>query len=424
MSKILGIPVGTTYDPAKIWEGAFVAPETFGAVGDGSADDTAAIQMALDTGSPVRMSSATYRISAPLIISKNNTIVQSYGEIIYSGTEYAVILDSCANCDVYFKKITATNGNGLKLQSNASKMCAYNNLEVGEITAKGTAILTQAEGGNQYNEIRFTKLNADICIDIQCSATGWNTETKWYGGHMGGNGKHATYAIKAVNTNGGNVTTHRFYNVGFEGVVDGCILDKVRYFVFNYPRTSEAIDNKAFILRAEVEGCIFRLSHFRMSWLDYSEHTSDSSGVGASCNSFSGVFLTDRGAIYNFTAFEIHAGVMYNCNQAVNGYLNITDSAPETLTLNPGHHLACFPKELLIQGRNCVLDTRYYHSGNINTLYVYCGAGATSTAAITDTDGREIIRVADYPYKILKLTAVEHAFSPLAPNGWIVEVLE
>ena len=78
---------------------------------------------------------------------------------------------------------------------------------------------------------------------------------------MGGVDKHATYAIKAINTTSNDMNTHRFYNVGFEGVVDGCILENAGFFVFENPRTSESIDNKAFILGSLVQGCIFRLSH-------------------------------------------------------------------------------------------------------------------------------------------------------------------
>lgn len=437
--RIRGNTVGTT-NPRPDWNQSdptkadyilnkpdlVVTPEMYGAVGNGVADDTAPILAALNSGYPVVLAKKVYLVSSPLTIGNNGTIVHSYGEIRYTGEEFAVILDSCSNCDIFIKNITATNGNGLKLYARTSSMCAYNNVTAGEITAKGTAILTQAEGGNQYNEIRFTKLNADICIDIQCSADGWNTETKWYGGHMGGMtySKHATYAIRAVNENGGTVTTHRFYNVGFEGVVDGCVLDNVKFFVFNYPRTSESIDNKAFILGNKVQGCIFRLSHFMMKWLDYSGHAGDSNGVGADNNVFSGIFYTNGGSVYHFSYFEIWAGKMYNCNQKTHGYHNVIEDN-NFLTLDPSAYQTSFAQELLVGATSCVLDTRYYHSGNINTVYAAMGGDGNSTTEIIDSDGTVIARVADYQWKKIRLTAVERATSAmgLAPNGWIVEVL-
>ena len=435
--KIRGNTVGTTMprpdwnqnDPTKAdyilnKPECVVTPEMYGAVGNGVADDTAPIQAALNSGYPVVFAKKVYLVSSPLAIGSNGTIVHCYGEIRYTGEEFAVILDSCSNCDVFIKNITAVNGNGLKLYARTSSMCAYNNIAVGEVTAKGTAILTHAEGGNQYNEIRFTKLNADICIDIQCSADGWNTETKWYGGHMGGTSfrNHATCAIKAVNTNGGNVTTHRFYNVGFEGVVDGCILENVKYFVFDNPRTSESIDNKVFILKSGVTGCIFRLSHFKLQWLDFNEHKTGKDGFIGDGNIFSGIFYTDAGAVYKFTYFEIWYGKMYNCNQKFHGYRNIQENA-NLLTLDPSAYYSSFSQELYIGITNCILDTRYYHAGNINTLYAAMNGDANSSTEIVDSEGKIIARVADYPWKKIKLTAVEQALSSLAPNGWIVEVL-
>ena len=397
-----------------------VTPQMYGAKGDGATDDTEAIQLAIDSGVPVAIHQGVYMTTSPICIG-SGVQLHSYGEIKYTGADYAVILDNASRSDVHFNKITADNGNGLKLHSHDSKMCAYNNVTVGEITAKGTGILTLAEYGNQYNEIRFTKINADICIDIQCSKGGWNTETKWYGGHMGGvtYNKHATYAIKVANADNNNITTHRFYNVGFEGVMDGCLLQNVDYFVFNFPRTSESVDNKVFVLKDEVSGCRFNLSYFPLHWLDYSEWASGANNI------FTGIFLTDGGTPYTFSHFELRYGKMYNCNQKDLYYRNVNDETKNMLTLNTADYYESFAQELFIDCNiDCILDTKYYHSGNINTIYAYMSGNSEATAAIKDTDGKVIARVADYPWKKIRLTAVNYAFAALAPNGWIVEVLE
>lgn len=405
----------------------FVTPEMYGAVGDGITDDVKAIQNAINSGYVVYFRDATYLISEPIIINRSNTHIQSFGEIVYSGKDYAVILEKCEHCNLYFNKITARNGSGLKLYSNDRRMCAYHNITVGKITANNTGICTFAEYGNQYNEIKFDMILADVCIDIQCGANGWNNENKWYGGHMGGVGKYATYAIKAINSNNGDVNAHRFYNVGFEGVVDGCVLENVAYFVFENPRTSESIENKVFILKSCVRGCIFRLAHCYLKWIDYSQHTGDSRGWYADGNTFSGVFLADGGSVYDFSYFEIWAGKMYNCNQKIYGYWNIWNKDDNVMTLDTAVSRSAIPQELLVHGDiGCVLDTRYYHSGNINTIYACMNGGDDSTGVISDSDGRIIARIADYPWQKIRITALGSPSNifDLAPNGWVVEVID
>ena len=52
---------------AAILAGTAVTPQQFGAIGDGSHDDTAAIQAALDTGRAVYAPEAIYKITAALL---------------------------------------------------------------------------------------------------------------------------------------------------------------------------------------------------------------------------------------------------------------------------------------------------------------------------------------------------------------------
>ena len=56
----------------------YVTPEMFGAVGDGVADDTGAVQSAVDSGKVVMLSSY-YAITQPIIISKSRTAIYGYG---------------------------------------------------------------------------------------------------------------------------------------------------------------------------------------------------------------------------------------------------------------------------------------------------------------------------------------------------------
>jgi hypothetical protein len=117
---------------------------------------------------------------------------------------------------------------------------------------------------------------------------------------------------------------------------------------------------------------------------------------------------------------------MFNCNQKLLDYRNINSTDYNTLTLNPANFHNAFAQEVVVSGINCVLDTKYYHAGNINTVYAIMSGDAAATGAIVDSDGKVIARVADYPWKKIKLTAMGYPLSALdfAPSGWLVEVLE
>lgn len=65
----------------------YVTPQMFGAVGDGVANDTAAIQSAIDSGLPVIVPDGVYLLTAPLVINRDNVSIQSQGNNIeYRGT--------------------------------------------------------------------------------------------------------------------------------------------------------------------------------------------------------------------------------------------------------------------------------------------------------------------------------------------------
>lgn len=54
----------------------FVTPQMYGAVGDGVNDDTTALQNAIDSGKRVLVPEGQYMVSAPLVISKQGTIIE------------------------------------------------------------------------------------------------------------------------------------------------------------------------------------------------------------------------------------------------------------------------------------------------------------------------------------------------------------
>lgn len=69
----------------------FVTPQMFGAVGDGTHDDTTAIQAAIDTEKRVILPKGVYAISSPLVISMQGTVIEGEENIGWSNGTKAII---------------------------------------------------------------------------------------------------------------------------------------------------------------------------------------------------------------------------------------------------------------------------------------------------------------------------------------------
>ena len=84
-----------------------VSVKSYGAVGDGSADDTAAIQAAITANKSVFFPAGTYKITSPIILSQNNFEI--------SGVKgKSIIMGSGGTIQGYFQVATAfTAENGI-----------------------------------------------------------------------------------------------------------------------------------------------------------------------------------------------------------------------------------------------------------------------------------------------------------------------
>ena len=83
-----------------------VTPEMFGAVGDGKADDTAALQMAIDRanelGRPV-MFTGEYFVSKSVVL-KRDTVIYGYGAtVLYSGNDVCIRAEGTTAANLYAK---------------------------------------------------------------------------------------------------------------------------------------------------------------------------------------------------------------------------------------------------------------------------------------------------------------------------------
>jgi hypothetical protein len=108
---------------------SMTTPRAFGAVGDGIADDTAAIQACLAAQKPVDWQGLTYKITAPILQACTKDVVW-YGNgatIVYdppAHTEYAIRLTNAVVIDYFINDITI----------NGSKLC---NTVLGVLSTSG-----------------------------------------------------------------------------------------------------------------------------------------------------------------------------------------------------------------------------------------------------------------------------------------------
>lgn len=134
----------------------FITPEQFGAVGDLIADDTNALQTAIDTAIeeklPLRAYSH-YKTSQPITIS-GEYIDAMINEINYEGSSEAALI-SCIYSNVSIQKITSANV-GVKLLADGVEI-GYNNFNFGYISSNGDCLRLVCKNGATYfnNKISF-----------------------------------------------------------------------------------------------------------------------------------------------------------------------------------------------------------------------------------------------------------------------------
>lgn len=219
-----------------------VTPEMFGAIGDGEADDTEALQRAVDSGHTV-VCSKQYRTTAPLIIPTGGKFI-CYGEIHYTGNGYAVRL-GCGKSVVFIKKLVSDSV-GLRVGKNfedSYPWVAYNQVNIQEMECAGPCLLMQesnipegSKHGVMYNTFalsQWVSTGAD-CVRIDNTAKSnddnsiFFNENTFIGGLMvgKGDGSYAVYlkSTKQAVQGSSVVSANKFIATSFEGSANGVYL--------------------------------------------------------------------------------------------------------------------------------------------------------------------------------------------------------
>lgn len=176
-----------------------ISVRSYGAMGDGTTDDTAAIQAAVSSDDTVYFPAGTYRISRPIEIT-DKRFWSLYGQdacFEYTGDDYAFRINAAESCSVSIGEIIARSGGGILFYSENPRKW------------------------NQYVNLSFRYIEcATDCIHVRVTG-GWSNENQIYGGRFAGgkNGVNIEYRAGDI------LNGWKFYNCGIEGVDNGFLLD-------------------------------------------------------------------------------------------------------------------------------------------------------------------------------------------------------
>lgn len=194
----------------------YLTPEMFGAKGDYSTDDTAALNACLQAAAkrnlPVR-GFKRYKTSEPVSIAGRNMDVD-INTIRYKGTDTAVTVEGWWN-RVRIGRIYS-DGIGLTIQS-ANDSTVYNQITLNDVISKEAHGIVVTNGGNPIfqNQIQFARIlgskKAGTHGITYAGDGGSCAECTFTGGQISG----YDYAVKLHSGN------HKFYNIHVESNMEG-----------------------------------------------------------------------------------------------------------------------------------------------------------------------------------------------------------
>lgn len=303
----------------------YITPEMYGAKGNGTTDDSAAIRRAIDeAGSDkiVYLAKKTYKISTGLEITHSNRTFICDGTLSYDGTGVAVLIGS-KHINVDINRIDAVNGTAIKVDATP-KYVNFNVIKVNYISNSKIGIHLYTNGYSLcYNHFYNKEIVAsEKGIFVECDSS-YMTENWWHLGRIYGN---PSKGIHLKNT-GRNV----FCSGGIEGISDsGCAIyiENSEHNDFRGLRCSEYYGAKSIVFVGECTANIVELSRICLDEVDISALT-----LSSNADQFSNILrspkLIDSQSTWNTLGNE--AWVSYRRKITYNpNYKNFTVNANES----------------------------------------------------------------------------------------------
>ena len=201
--------------------GTIYTPEMFGAVGDGVADDTTAVQSAINTGICCVLNK-TYKTTAPISIGSHKFVVLN-GTINYTGNDCALALSN----DPYIVGTGAVTSAGNAVISNKSLPLRFAVVEglilICETADANIIHLESSSSDNSVSNNRFVRLElsdngnaeapvAESGIYLHSTDSGYINENRFEQIHF----KGTDFAIKMVIDGSNNMNRDHFVQITSE----------------------------------------------------------------------------------------------------------------------------------------------------------------------------------------------------------------
>lgn len=226
-----------------------VNPEQFGAKGDGTTDDTEALQNAIDYANENKIKivcNKTYLITDTIIL-QDDINFELNGEIKITEDIIAIqVSTNYANLKIH--KITGTGtGTGIKLIPT-SVMVDHTNITIDCIRDLNVGILlyTARTGtGIQYNKFNIGHIYniTDSCIKFDHPNGGWINQNYFYNGKLDGG-----YGINMVGSSISYYHGNAFYNIGLENIsIEGIHIEYAKFNKFYNIRNAEGLTGSYWI---------------------------------------------------------------------------------------------------------------------------------------------------------------------------------
>lgn len=150
---------GTNWISTAPASGVFTTPEAFGAVGDGSTNDQAALQSCMNAGIPCALGPHNYRTNTAVTISTDNSFVYGYGN--------SSIISTTSNISAILITSKQNRLQDFEILGNSTG-AAQRGIDV-----TGNAGLTLDYTFNQLNNIYFKNINhAGLYVTLVVGTTG------------------------------------------------------------------------------------------------------------------------------------------------------------------------------------------------------------------------------------------------------------
>ena len=424
--------VETELKDALIKTANYITPEMYGAKGDGSTDDSVAIQSAIDKAEStdiVYLSGKTYLTTSTLKFTKNSSKFHCDGTIKYTGTDCAICSDGTYQ-NIYIDYISALNGTGLKVDAKEKKP-TQNDYTINRIDAGIYGIYlsvpsdasTSTETAITYCDFRLGHVqvknpNSDltketICFFAEClKSTGYINEnnvwaTKFSGAKIGAK----LYSSPDCKTGGYGVNDTIFHTSSFEGLkgnngADGCAIELNRTSGNEFKRFrchyTENNINKTMVFKGYCSTNTIYNTNLVLSEIDYSELADGSRKNMFKCTYFK---LPSTRHVNSGTDVELnHLGFCYHAN--MNTIVKIDNGTlGDDLIISPKCFNGEIPEQIEIlksatelKDKTLIVDEVFYNQHSIargNPFIIFCRGSESAPKYFADNTGNVIIDNSD-----------------------------